>query len=63
MYNTLLTRLSGLDVFGLTAAYGADTGPKMSKTSPTGFKFSSTTVSPIFGVFSTLTIMFLLELI
>ena len=39
-------------------AKGEETGPIMSKTFPTTFKFSSMTAEPSFGVFSVLTTIF-----
>ena len=63
MYNVLFVSSSGFRIVGFMATYGEETGPNRSKIFPTVFKFSSTTVAPIFGVFSTFTIMFLLGLI
>lgn len=59
----MLASLPASRVEGLTAAYGEDTGPNMSKTFPMGFKFSSTTASPILGTLSVFVMMFRLGLI
>jgi len=63
MYSVFLVNSCGFWIVGLIAMYGEETGPKMSKTFPTGFRFSSTTVSPIFGRFSVFIMMFRLGLI
>jgi len=62
MYSVLFVNSSGFRIVGLIATYGEQTGPNMSKIFPTVFKFSSTTVSPILGMFSVLIMMFLLGL-
>ena len=50
-------QLSAFRMRGFIAAYGEDTGPSMSKTLPIGLRFSSTTVSPILGMFSSFTMI------
>jgi hypothetical protein len=47
---------------GRTVTYGEDTGPMMSMTAPTGFRFSSITVSPMRGRVSAFRTRFRLEL-
>ena len=62
MYSTLFVSSSGFRIVGLIATYGEETGLNRSKIFPTVFKFSSTTVSPILGMFSIFIMMFLLGL-
>ena len=63
MYSVFLVSSSGFWIVGLIDAYGEETGPIMSKTFPITLRFSSTTVSPILGVFSAFIMMFRLGLI